>query len=240
MPRRQTPTGRRQSRLRVAADACRTPCREVLRRFLLLRAQVDGESLFDCKTSDFVAFTSAVMLLFSHMGPTASEDANGRTEDWGLISLAEQVFLREERRTGCKMAAQCRRALAIMRDTCSGNSHGPVDISIPLFGRVTMTPRSEPLMSPKGHSHQPAPASHAASQSTRTEPIVPSTMESQGTLMDDGMLFIPDVGMEITDWLSSTFEGTGVDGNPDSWFALDPAMAGLDQDWASWPLVASG
>ena len=217
-----------------AAVACKEPCREALRRFILLRADVEeGLSLFDCKTSDFVAFTAAVVLLCALSAPSpAQQDADRWRQDWDLISSAEDVFLRLERATGCAMAAQCRSALAAMRVASAGDRHDPVDISIPFFGKVTMSlPPAVPARA--ATLSQPATTAQPPSRSGPTESNLNSEAGIQALSLDALPIF--DVGLEITEWLSSNVGDGDPLGHVDSWFDMDGAMIGLDEDWTAFP-----
>jgi len=214
-----------------ALAASEDPCREALQRFLLLRADVEeGVSLFDCKTSDFVAFTTAVVLVYALSASPTEQNAHRRSRDWELVSSVEEVFLRLERTVGCTMAAQCHSALSVMRLACSGDHRGPVDISIPFFGKVTMSPPQPEAVS-TGANRQTTAVALTSSHPAQTESNTASAPDDQEVWEDTVPFF--DVGLEITEWLSTNFAEVSSLGHSDSWFDMDSAMVGLDQDWAT-------
>lgn len=86
--------------------SCGNTAREMLKRFLILRSQVDGTYL--CKASAFVGFTAAVVLvLWMNNQPRHQRE----DEDGKLIRDICRVFSHLERATGCKIAAQCYKTL---------------------------------------------------------------------------------------------------------------------------------
>lgn len=114
---------------------CSSAARELLKRYLLLRSRVKGAYVFDCRTSDFVGFTAAlVLLLCTHTQPLPSW-----SEDRQLIGDTEKLFLRLQRETGCIVATQCLKTLQLL-NPWSTMQHSPFDlpqeIQIPYFGRL--------------------------------------------------------------------------------------------------------
>ncbi|KXJ87914.1 hypothetical protein Micbo1qcDRAFT_109793, partial [Microdochium bolleyi] len=120
----------------VSGHSCATAARELLRRFLLLRSRVHGVYLFDCKTSDFVGFTAAVVLLLVN----SAQPSRSSTEDAGLLGEAATVFRKLEGGTGCTIAGQCHRALQVLSSWSNGrqqhDSTAEESIQIPYFGRI--------------------------------------------------------------------------------------------------------
>lgn len=122
--------------------ACMEAARQMLKIFQMLRAEVEGACLFDCKTSDFVSFTAAVVLLVGHSSSSTMANQAHFNEDSHLIESAERIFHKEEREKQCKIASQCRNALRILSSAQKNDSAdvGSVnklhEIPIPYFGTV--------------------------------------------------------------------------------------------------------
>ncbi|KAI8676245.1 Zn(2)-C6 fungal-type domain-containing protein [Fusarium sp. Ph1] len=199
----------------VSRLACTDAARQLVKCFLVLHAEVDGVSLFDCKTSDFVAFTAAVVLL---IGNSISSDRS-RPEDLQLATDAERIFQASEEE-GCKMASQCQKALALLS---SPPQHGgsTQEIPIPYFGRVV---RRVPVQSSRAGDERPASAYHQLTPST-TEPSSSDAHSTWGSAYSlDYMGFTPALAMD---------EMWGFGGNSEemSPFGLDVGMLDIDQDW---------
>src|SRR5438046_1458331 len=65
--------------------ACMEAARQMLRRFVILRAEVQGACLFECKTTEFVGFMAAVVLLLGLSGSSNMSNPRDSDEDLGLI-----------------------------------------------------------------------------------------------------------------------------------------------------------
>ncbi|KFY99421.1 hypothetical protein V498_00774 [Pseudogymnoascus sp. VKM F-4517 (FW-2822)] len=119
-------------------DICRLACKEssrqLLRIYLILRTEIQGASIFECKTSDFVAFTAAVALLIGISGLHGHRDAK---EDRRLIASVEAVFQREATR-GCRISAQCREAIRMLSGTNNDLGVKAHEVRIPYFGTVVL------------------------------------------------------------------------------------------------------
>ncbi|EXK87623.1 hypothetical protein FOQG_08962 [Fusarium oxysporum f. sp. raphani 54005] len=121
--------------------ACLEASRQLLKRFTLLRTQIQGFSIFDCKTSDFVGFMASVSLILCLSQPRSNEIiVPVPDEDQNLIAQVRCIFEREET-AGCKIACQCRRMLDILsgiplHSDESSSSKLPSKIAIPHFGYI--------------------------------------------------------------------------------------------------------
>jgi hypothetical protein len=94
--------------------ACMEAARQMLRRFMVLRDNVQKVCLFECRTTDFVGFIAAAVLCICR---SSESDANGGTEeDRHLIESARKYFQREEVESGSKIASQCFQALTLLSD----------------------------------------------------------------------------------------------------------------------------
>ncbi|KAI7758907.1 hypothetical protein LZL87_009902 [Fusarium oxysporum] len=78
--------------------ACLEASRQLLKRFTLLRTQIQGFSIFDCKTSDFVGFMASVSLILCLSQPRSNEIiVPVPDEDQNLIAQVKCIFEREEK-----------------------------------------------------------------------------------------------------------------------------------------------
>ncbi|KAH8883476.1 hypothetical protein GQ53DRAFT_752956 [Thozetella sp. PMI_491] len=120
-------------------DASRISCMmaasQMLRRYKLFRAEGQGGVLFDCKTSDFVAFTAAVVIQIGLYG--AGSKQSEHHEHMQLVVDIEEILHRERRARECRLAAQCLHTLSVLsswgrRDA----SCYTTEIAIPYFGVV--------------------------------------------------------------------------------------------------------
>ncbi|RMJ15705.1 hypothetical protein BHE90_006281 [Fusarium euwallaceae] len=203
----------------VARLACTDAARKLVKCFLVLHAEVDGASLFDCKTSDFVAFTAAVVLLIGN----SNSDGSARSGDLQLVTDAEKIFQVSEEDSGCKMAAQCRKALVLLSNP---PQHGgsTQEIPIPYFGKVV---RRVPIQNPRAGDDRP-PSSYPQLTPSTTEASSSDVQSTWGSAYSlDYMGFTPALAMD---------EVWGFVGNSDddimSPFGLDVGMLDIDQDWS--------
>jgi hypothetical protein len=195
--------------------ACMEASRQLLTRFLLLRTRVRGASIFDCKTSDFVAFMAAVALILG-LSPTVTPISN---EDQSLITLVKGVFDREEK-GGCKIAYQCRRMLDILlgiplcdSETSSGKL--PRKFVIPYFGYI----------------HRDLTRQAPVADLNEQGATAVSNMSSEGTGVPDtesGSNSLPEVIDTEMGWDFGGLEHFQVD-DLSSW--LDTAMLDMNPEW---------
>ncbi|KAF2176847.1 hypothetical protein K469DRAFT_678132 [Zopfia rhizophila CBS 207.26] len=153
---------RSDSRFQHSRKTCINSARELLRRFNILRSGLDGQTLFECKTNDFVGFTAAVVLLMGLVNKISEISPNGDQEGWRLIKDAKIIFESLHTEKKCKMAFQCHQALELLSSATENRNNGtnasPVEIFIPYFGKVSIRGNTEPHLSgmpPPSHSSAP-------------------------------------------------------------------------------------
>jgi hypothetical protein len=127
----------------VSKLTCMKSARQMLARFQLLCTEVvHGTYLFECKTSDFVGFMAATVLLIG-LSTSNLDSANAlqHQDDLRLIKAVEENFEREKHE--CKLAAQCWMTLRILSQTLrnpqtetSNLTNEIQEINIPYFGVV--------------------------------------------------------------------------------------------------------
>jgi hypothetical protein len=203
----------------VSRAACTGAARSLLQTAILLRAKVNGIYLFDCKTSDFVGFTAAVVLL---IGTRGSGDQSMSLQDEQLLRQAESIF-QELANDGCRIASQCHTALSLL-------SHPPRDkrlqqIVIPYFGVVSLAERPN-MARQQQPSQTPNFASTASSGATLTstdynEPYDTGySIDYSGYQGQHNFLGGDWAGEELTGDHSMAFQGVNL------------ANLDIDQDWA--------
>ncbi|KAH7029811.1 uncharacterized protein B0I36DRAFT_270479 [Microdochium trichocladiopsis] len=199
----------------VGGHSCAPAARELLRRFLLLRSRVHGVYLFDCKTSDFVGFTAAVVLLLAN----SAQPSRSSTEDAGLIGEAVTVFRQLEGAMGCTIAGQCHRALQVLSSWSNGgqqhDSTAEESIQIPYFGKIVRRPSARP-------ASISLPASAYEFLEADPEPC--------------NLEFLAYGSPEV-DLFSSTEQEEAMDGSSTygASFWMDPALLDIGQDWTLFP-----
>jgi hypothetical protein len=228
----------------VSCDVSRLKCmeaaRELLKRFNLLRAEAQGSCLFECKTADFIGFTTTIVLL---IGLSQSPDLiRGKYSDIdeNLIAATESIFERDEAR-GCKIASQFRRTLRFLSSRGS-NTEFEADfreqsgIRIPFFGTVVrrhlgiMPAHSLATRGDGGSGGSSFVIPTPTDSGTAINPAVQSLSIDQFNIEHQG----PGTMALALDGPHWDVESTaGVFGDFSSW--LDPAMMDLDQDWTTLP-----
>ncbi|KAF5552607.1 hypothetical protein FMEXI_2758 [Fusarium mexicanum] len=209
--------------------ACLEASRQLLKRFVLLRTEIEGFSIFDCKTSDFVGFMACVSLILCLSQPRSDEIiVPVPDEDQNLIAQVKYIFEREEK-AGCKVACQCRRMLDIL----SGNTLDsdevssrklPDRISIPHFGYI----RRDAVQRAGFRVTTEVPVSRSNEQ----------IVTAASTISSDGLGGLETVSgssnwLETVDsgmcWGFDAVEHFQVDDDLSSW--LDTAMLDVNLEW---------
>ena len=242
------------SKYNTSRAACVDAARNLVTRFLLLRSDIPGttRSLFDCKTSDFVGFAATAVLLAgrSSAHPSGTKAADGDDgSDLRLVAQVRETLQRLDERCGCKVAAQCRAALAQLAGPSSLPSASPQNtettVPIPYLGNFVLRRQFENDESPQtnnGSSHhrhyhhhplqmqQPDPSWHATPHdepdSSNDSPL---SMEMDHSVEYMGYqpsqpVFMGGGGGGGSGWASGGEGGHG--------FGLDAASLDLDQDWS--------
>ncbi|KAH0542442.1 hypothetical protein FGG08_003197 [Glutinoglossum americanum] len=224
----------------VSRLACLEASRQMLRRFVILHAEVQGACLFECKTSDFVGFMAAVVLLLGLSSPSDMPNLRKSDEDLRLVASMDRILHKEEREKGCKIASQCRKTLQMLSGTQDDGPRNadsfaePQKIVIPYFGNVLRRRvKRAPAQTLSGNAHS---SSHGTPSppSALLEPATSSTTEEQDSLADAhtieyGGCSPPNSSWGSTHWEADSFGNFPTDGlSP--W--PDVAMMDVDQDWS--------
>ena len=229
----------------VSRLACMESARQMLARFRLLHAEVvHGRRLFECKTSEFIGFMAATILL---IGLSTSTIANAnllqRQADLHLIGVVEGVFEKEKQQ--CKLAAQCWKTLRTLletihnpRPTNQTSANKIQEINIPYFGVVVR----------KSHKHPPASlvsanldnnsgsinSSHSLVRETNATSAASTTLEynlrADNQMVDFWGYELPDPIPKAPSDLEPT--GSSLTSIPSQW--LDPTFFDIDQEWGLW------
>ena len=209
----------------VSRLACTDAARHMLKRYLVLRTELNGGALFDCKTSDFVAFTAAVVLL---MGRSSSLENSSVPicEDLQLSTDAERIFRRLEKENSCKIAAQCANVLTML-SSLTGDAGAQQEIPIPYFGTVV---RRRVAESPQ--AGYDVHDTNAFFQPTPSNSTVVSTFDAQSA-------WASGYGIEYMGYSVQDLEmddmwggGGGIEDNLGLPLGLDAASLDIDQDWS--------
>lgn len=225
----------------VSTLACMQSARQMLARFRLLCAEVaDGSCLFECKTSDFVSFMAATVLLIGLS--TSNVDSNDpleRSDSLRLVEFVEKKF--EKEKSECKLAAQCWKTLQIL----SQNSHTENctqlvevrEIIIPYFGVVIR--KSVHRMSVQSllvHPESGSTRMNSCSPSFNKEPAVSAPPATSGCNIGVDENMVDCWGYELPDpnsWNLPGFEYFGSASTLTSSLWLNPTFVDIDQDWDS-------
>ena len=214
----------------VSRRACGGAAHQILYRYFLLRTDVDGHSLFDCKTTDFVAFTAAVVILITR---DTLQHSPVHPEDDGLDLVQEAYKLfqaAEEKEPGCKLTVQCRVALSVLLGHVEDGTDETQEITIPYFGKVL---RRRVSHAPHTIEETDGGDRLARDISGPAEPSVNIAADSRSSSWADGFnidfteLQVPSI------WDESMGGDEGIGGmnaSSPSWF--DMASLDIDQDWS--------
>lgn len=223
----------------ISRFACMEASRQMLRRFVMLRAEVQGACLFECKTSDFVGFTAAVVLLLGLSSPSGMPDPRNSNEDLRLIASTERIFHREEMEKECKIASQCRKTLLMLsgiQDNDSRNDDSfdePHEILIPYFGTVVRRRVKQASAQPLSGNAQSSNNGTSFPPLTLLEPTASSLTEgpnltADAHTIDYGGYSIPNLILGSMQWGLDNF-GSFPSDDPSPW--LDTPIMDIDQDW---------
>jgi hypothetical protein len=213
----------------VSKQACGEAARQILSRYLLLRTHVDGHSLFDCKTTDFVAFTAAVVIIITK-GASQHSSVHTENDELGLVWEVHRLFQAAgEKDPECKLTAQCRIALSVLLGHIEDGTDGNQDITIPYFGKVLRRRTDHASRTIEdtegggliaGNVSAPEISAHIFADS-------PSSSWLDGFNIDFTELQLPSIGDENTIGTGGT---DGMNASSPSWF--DVASLDIDQDWS--------
>jgi hypothetical protein len=218
----------------ISRLACLEASRQMLRRFIILRAEVQGACLFECKTSDFVGFMATVVLLLGLSSLSDMPNLQSSDEDLRLIASVERIFHKEERDKGCQIASQCRKTLRVLSGIQSDSSLNansfaePPQIMIPYFGNVLRRRvKRASAEIPSGNAHS---SGHGTPSSALNllEPTASPTTEEQSSLAD--AYIIEYGGCNPPNTIHWEMNGLGNFPGDDLSPWLDAAMMDIDQD----------
>ena len=192
----------------------------------MLRTEINGESLFDCKTSDFVGFTAAVVLLIGHGVSNSSSSSMPKSGDFQLLETAERVFQRLDKEMGCVIASQCGKALALL---ARATRDGILDqeIFIPYFGKINLRCAVE-----KGQVGTNVYDTNTSPPPIATDVTAAAASDAQNTWTDFHTSDLMDTNIfDLT--LDSMW---GIESSYEDGFMLpigvDTASLDIDQDWS--------
>jgi hypothetical protein len=220
---------------------------EILRRFQLLRVEVAAAPLFDCKTSDFVAFTAAVVLLLDTLGPGNSATLMDSEDCMRMARSTQALFATDKMKSSCKIAHQCWTALEmlfILQGEGGVNlPAGQREIVIPHFGTLVVRNLSE-FTSPQRRLSRARKNPHGDSSGI-SSPVYPS---SDSTTRDASPLACGysveyRVGGNKTDQTLGGMQHDIDESTHDTLSWLDAAMLDIDQGWGLpdlWDFSESG
>lgn len=210
----------------VSRLASTAAARQMLKRYLILRTRVGGVSLFDCKTSDFVGFTAAVVLHLGLSNPSKVSSVPA-SEDLHLLQEVEGLYWTLEQESGCKIASQCRSAMSLLAaPLVDGTSEQRVPV--PYFGSVVRRRVEVHSLEPwqgerEGNPYfQPTPSEDMA-------PPVDENIASRDNTCTDYL------GYQVWDGTCHDMLPTETSSAMDSLsdFRLDLVDFDIDQDWSS-------
>jgi hypothetical protein len=214
----------------ISAIASMDAARHMLSIFLVLHTKVDGFPLFQCKTSDFIGFMAAIILLLGSESTSNLSTLRENHGDKSMIESAWRIFRNEEGESGCKMATQCRKVigmLADIRDTDDldhDSFDGLREIPIPYFGTIIRKRIKRPCRLPASGElfNNPSSDHHA--------PLISDPNFARG---DDTWVYEHEFGDMGQSLECPMFLGSdGLDNtNP----MLDLFMIDIQQDWGTFP-----
>lgn len=213
----------------ISTLACVGASREMLKRFLVLRSIIQGSYLYECKTTAFLAFTAAVILILGLGDLSHMSAASSSSEDMGLLTAVRDIFHQIARRDRCKISSQCCNSLdVLMGFPCSDPLTARQDedqdkILIPYFGIVVRRRTNQTTDRPE----------HCDSQGSQIH-------QSEAPSLNQSATANPLMGNRLQEVELPSFEYSGlglIGDNVDFDVWTDPSwsnslMMDLDQDWS--------
>ncbi|KAH7131093.1 hypothetical protein EDB81DRAFT_807913 [Dactylonectria macrodidyma] len=222
----------------ISKHACMEASRQMLKRFLLLHSTVDGTYLFECKTTAFLSFMAAVLLILGVHDLGHHARSSSSNDDMALLDSVRDIFRRNVKKDGSKISSQCCNALEmLMRSRGSQSQKGapnedPEKIFIPYFGLVLCRRKSESAGSvgtylPQAHNQFDQGHTATSQVSGAAPPISALGIEMESQTFE---YLGPFMGDPMSSHATLFGEGVGLDIPGDaSW--TDALMMDLDQDW---------
>jgi hypothetical protein len=219
------------TRLEICRSTGVEASRQLLHRFILLRAQFHGNSVFDCKTSDFVAFMAAVVLILGVSVPVQL-----KLNDWVVMNPrdrqtladARSVFHREETEKECRIASQCGKMLDMLTAdspwTASNSSTKPQlpeTIFVPFFGTLVRKPAVSLSATAAGVASEQA-ATEAATTSNETIVALEDSIGEASVCLSTNWALETSINPlfdDLSTWLDSTMGESDA-----SWNLVNPPL----------------
>lgn len=191
--------------------------RELTKRYHTLRTSINGESVFDSKTLDFVGFMASMVLLLGDFNSNRSQ-SQAESSDRELVNTTISLLHQLTEEKQCKIASQCQNCLedlvSLYRSEGRDMVSIPTKITIPYFGILHI--------STDLHSS----ASHLPLATEETQ--LPDIRASGNNFADELHPMIDYQGLysmdTVVDWQN---DNAGMDTNPFG------QMMDLDQDWGN-------
>ncbi|PKX88387.1 fungal specific transcription factor domain-containing protein [Aspergillus novofumigatus IBT 16806] len=131
-------------------EVCLKSAREVLRRFLFLRKKRLGAVLDECRTTDFIGFTAAIILILGLFGYNwNSRHRQGQdSEDFQILKESLHVFKDNSTAKEERLAARCFESLEVILGAIGPesvpwmNCGCVLKLTVPYFGTISIVRRS--------------------------------------------------------------------------------------------------
>lgn len=202
----------------ISKFQCMESCRQLLKRYNILRTKIQGADLYECKTSDFVAFTATVALMIGLYG--SSSKPSIQSSDKNLITAIVDIFFQDTRKKKCKLLSQCQKTIHFLRLL----NNETQEMRIPYFGTVVRRPTQSFLGTTGGETHNHTPSVQTSQEATTSSiPAIPHDPFDSYSLD-----YFPNT--TINPPLGSLHFGPNLFPNEQSQF--DPMMVDIDQDWS--------
>jgi hypothetical protein len=194
---------------------------------------VQGASIWDCRTTEFIGFMAAVVLLISQSSTIGAPNLRAADDDALLLKSVTKIFSDKKAR-GCMIAAICLRTLSALSGTQDESDKQDQErdkILIPYFGSVMLRrakalPIQTPSLNTPGDNNVPS-----LSLSMPGATMTPRTAEGndQGDVqhLDDWNYFSPSTILGAAHWEVDGLGNFTVD-NISSW--IDLALVNAEND----------
>lgn len=167
----------------LSKTKCEEASKELLRRYIIFRSENLGPCLFECKTTDFIAFTAVVVLLICASKESDRSNRSGfRGDISNLVAATGNIFEKLEEK-GCKVVSQCRATIQFLSSgdrTSAAQAHTQQvsSIKIPYFGTVVKQSLAGSLITPSNSETLPLPTDYFSIEYQRLEDPVLSCDDS--------------------------------------------------------------
>lgn len=208
---------------------CMDASRQMLNRYYILRRGVQGSLIFDCRTTEFIAFMATVVLLIGQSSSGGNPSFRTSDEDLALLNSMKKE-LEFKKGKGCKMAATCLKTLSQLsgsQDDSDNQDHEPERVLIPYFGNVMLRRPEGPAAQtqiPLSPIESNDLSASTPMQRVMTSPtIVDGMSQADVQNYEDWNAFSPGTLLGATHWEVDGFGNFTVD-NISSW--IDLALVG--------------